>query len=738
VPRYACNHAFGDEMGGSRSVARAILPTTDSLGEPTPSHRPIARPGETSPTGGTAGRFSDRSWHSIACALLMGVLAACAAGSKSSTPAPSHRPGTLLPDQPTEALIEELDDPGNASDAARTLIVRAWSDRSVASAINETLRGGPSTARGALLDAIAGEPVAPESVWPGVSALLPTLETEEQRVQGLHAVASFATRQAALVLLTHARPDQSESVRSAAFEGLARLSGHEDFGSDLDQWERWYIEGLSLTGRTWILRLLHDRALRADTLDRRTATLGRRLADANRRLYQATDNPDRPALLAEFLLSDVDQVRGLGIELVRQNLAGGQPVAPPVSDAALSLLEHTRARVRAESARLIRQAALQAGREPVLDALERERDPQAAEALLAAAARWPDPRALDPALRWLETGGRVASVAAELAWKLYTEGMLDDQIVQTRALELLRLHGLEVINGAGCRLLVALGEPADHERVAGLLSSERIDLKLNAARALMDLERYTEAIVRAASTDPRLLDTAVRAVRTTRPSPEGFALLATLGPGTSDAARRGLLDLANDLSAEDLIVIGTDDRYPIGLRESVLTMLLAPERLPAPDGDASIRSAYARGIFSLSALRLLLERPEETLSALATAEPIIPEDQRPRANALRVEALLRLGRIDEAWNVPDVGAEPWIDALADASEPAIVAALIQRIEERFTDSLTEAQQATLDNARSLVSKASETPGQVAEDAEPEPPSSSPDQRVPPGSQPPPA
>jgi len=666
--------------------------------------------------------------------------AGCARPAPGATPRLADQPDAGLE---LEALVEELDQPERAQTAASRLVEAAWHDPAVASRIADRLLEASPEARSAIVEAIARVPLAPERLWPVVEARLASTPAAGQPAI-LQAVASFPTRRTAFTLLAHTHDDHPEPVRRAAFNGLMRLSGRDDLATDREAWQAWYVRSLSISGRAWTLQIMRDRARRAEALDQRASALSRQLAETSRRLYLAHGPERRPTLLAEFLASEVDAVRSLGIELVRQRLASGEPVDPLVSDAALDLLDHARPTVRAEAARLVRQVAPEGAGERVIEALRRERDPRAAEALLAAATRWPDARAREAVFRWLEIGGPPAAVAAELAWRMHQEGLLAEPEAQRRVLDLLRLHDLVVINGAGCRLLVELGNQADHQRVADLLATDRLDLKLNAARALASLPDFVPAIVHAADNDLRLLDTAVRAVREHAPNREGFRLLMGLDPSRSDEVRRALLGLASDLTTPELVAVASDSDLETSFRESMLSILTAPDRLPPEDADEAQRRAYAQGILQLARLRLDLDRPADALSALTNGDGVLGVEAPPEVARLRVEALLRLGRIGEAGEIAGVGIDPWLAALDAAEDAQLILELVQAIEERFADSLTEQQRTTLASAREELDEraaadqsatAPEKPSQPPE----EPPDDSDETAPPPGGdeQPPP-
>lgn len=604
---------------------------------------------------------------------------------------------------------------------AATMLLGDTDDALARSALLDAMRRGAADPRGrlAVLRALGDSPVPPSGLWHAVVQLALTETDPSLLVEVLDAAASFRTRAAAQLLLGFTADDQPPQIREMAYEGLARLSGRVELARDGQAWQRWLLGVIRLTERQWHRELIRGLTGRIDFERTRRTHVAQRLVETYRRLWLGTPAEERSTMLAELLVDPIPDLRALGFDLVRAELASAHPLLPVVHEAVLGLLASDDWRVRADAAVLVGQLAPQNAGDRVLAALRAERDPRAAEALLTAIARWPSEAARETVIVWLERDGATAKVATQAVWALQRKGLIDSDADKNRVLDALRFLELDQINGAGCRLLVALGDQTDRQRVVGLLTSESAPLRLAAAEALAVRADALDAIAAAANTDRALVAALVRGIRQHRLNAAGFALLASIQAIPDAQRREHLTALAREMSTDDLISAG-EPIADAAFREEILALLLDPQRRPADDAPEARRGAYAGGLAALVEARIGLGRHDPAIAAIEALKSVGGTPEQVASLDRLIAALLDADRLDDAMALG--GAAPlWLDQLQRLVAKPLGAALADAITERFA-ALTPEQVTRFDALKAQL------PTEVT-DAEPAtpPPTEAPDE-----------
>jgi hypothetical protein len=286
----------------------------------------------------------------------------------------------------------------------------------------------------------------------------------------LPAIAAVRSPEAARTLVRYLATDQPAAVQAAAFEGLSRMTGRDDLGTEPGAWQAWLERARGASGASWDALLAEGVWRRAQRLEADRRLVADRLTDGYRRLYLALPPPpapDRGRLLSQMLLGTRPELRDLGFEIVSREVAGGNAVDGPVSEAGLRLIQSPEAAVRAKAAGLVMQTAGPDAAHHLATALGSEADGEAAAQMLAGLARWPDREALSPAIRWLASPG-TAPAAAESLLALEREGPVLDAADRVRIVSALRLIQSARLTPAECRLLVVCGEATDQATRAPL------------------------------------------------------------------------------------------------------------------------------------------------------------------------------------------------------------------------------------------------------------------------------
>lgn len=578
--------------------------------------------------------------------MLFGLCAASPASSAAGVPAPTlpsiHSRPALQPNDSLEASIRALSDPNLPAEdlarAARTVLNAAPNSPAALQAATEAIQKGAAPGR-EVLRALAAASIAPASLWDPIARRWPAA-TPEEKLLLIGASATIRTPDAAFALIAATADAEPPAVRDAAFAALVRMTGRDDLARDRRAWRAWYLESIGMSRRQWQERLIASQTTRAEALRRDTRRLEQQLAAVYRRLWSLTPAESRDSLLVELLGIDSDPVRSAAAELIRTEIAEGRPIGPGATAAASQLLAHPRGSVRAEAATLIKQIAPADAGSIVLTALVTENDRHAAAALLSAISRWPSAEAESPILRWLGAEDPIP-VAADAALAHLRAGFFASPESRGILLSLLRDQALADLNVASLRLLVELGEDADRQRIATLLTAESIEQRVAAASALAERPEFVATLADAAANDPRLFDWAVRAVREHAAGVEAILRIAAIDSVPAEQVRRSVVNLATPLNLEGILQLAAGLESRPAIREAVLTLLTASERVPS-EGSTD---RYAEGLLQLAAARLDLGLAEAAIEALNRLPETLPEPLAERRDELLARALLAIGDV---------------------------------------------------------------------------------------------
>ena len=321
-----------------------------------------------------------------------------------------------------------------------------------------------------------------------------------ERIRLCQSLARTRSRPTARALI---RELEHEGSRVAAYDALSAMTGRADLGPNPAAWKSWDAAIGGETDQAWLNTLMADLIARSTQADERASRAERQLADAYRRLYLVTDAAGRPAILSELLkVEQLGVLQTLGFELCERELAANVGLDSTVADAAIGLLEHRDAQVRARAARLVSRLAPPSAAEVVSRVLAAETSPVAAEPLLQAAARWPSPQLVEPVLRWL-ADERTREAACQAGVALFDAGLL----VGDEARERVRAMLMPLPQSPTAARLILLGQAgneADRDAIAGLLHAEDAAVRAASADALARSDAGAANLIEAAIADPAI------------------------------------------------------------------------------------------------------------------------------------------------------------------------------------------------------------------------------------------
>lgn len=627
------------------------------------------------------------------------LLAPCSRASQPDHPAP-----VVAQPPPAEVIADVTAPEADRVAAAATLIAQA--DRQgvreiLARFIAEPL--APASGGTLVLRAIARAPAPSARLYPVLADRLGRA-TPAERPAILAALSSFRTRDAARLIL--AQTDTGDAVvAGAAYAALERLSGRADLDDDRAAWWAWLERADAMSESQWRTALAEAHAARADELGARVAGLSSELRETLRRLFLATPAEQRSAFLAGLLLDDRAIIRDVGFELIARELSASGRVNGPVGEAVVRLLTHQEAPVRARAATLVRQLAPPGAEDPVATALLKERDPVAAAELLLAAARWGQPRVVEPVLAWAESSTPARDQAIEASLALWRAGVLQGDDLG-RVLRVARSRSDGDLTPAAVALLCLAGEAGDRDRCAVLLRGEPGPLRQAAARSLVWDAPYLDGVLGAAAGDPSLFEVAARGALLHEPTDAMYLRVAALPAPTPEAGRTALLRLARALPATDLLRVVGATTDPT-MQESLLELLTIDTRVMSEASAPANAAAIAEGAARLAMLHLARGEAAQALAVLDGA-PFAAELRADDYRFIRCSALVALGRLREAAEA-EGSCDAWLRGLEIARGTPHARAVADAIEARFGELSAEQRQRLTVERAALVSTGPEEP-----------------------------
>jgi hypothetical protein len=585
----------------------------------------------------------------------------------------------------------------------------AWTRKSAAAAL---LRSGDAASIRALLEGLADESGAgvreavlaavseawspPARLFRPIVALLGS-PRQVDAAAVMPAIAAYRTREAAGVLVAALSSKSVAGARGAAAAALWGMTGRDDLGSDYTAWSRWLAQVHGAGALAWRDALAEGVWRRAGRLEAESRATAGKLVPGYRQLYlalPAEPGTERARLLARIVADPTPELRDLGLDIVSRELSAGKSLDGSVGEAVLGLLRAGDPSVRERAAVLVMQLAPAGVGERVAAALGSETSAGAAAALMRAAARWPRPENVGPAIGWLERAAETREHACTLLLACEERWTLGDD-ASMRVLAALRSTELKDLSADGARLLALLGSDEDRTRLADLLTSGSPSQRIATAEALARYPEHSAAILSAAAKDPSLFESAVTAVLSGPVDAAAWEALATI-PGPDEETRdAGLIAASAKMPMAELILAAERHEDSPELCELLLGRLAQMGVDARPRSGHPEPSLLVSGLVRLARGRLAAKRPALAIAALDTLpRPLPPGADQELIASVKTEALLWANQLElaEAEQAP-VGA--WLDGLERAVAEPHAPEILRRLQARFT-SLTPEEQARLD------------------------------------------
>lgn len=304
------------------------------------------------------------------------------------------------------------------------------------------------------------------------------------------------TAQNARTLVVLSDINQPDAVQDAAFQGLAILTGLDEYGRERAMWLDWWD-----TARKWDREKFQSRVM-ANLARRDVSRRGERIAieerllDSQRALYRTTNVDDRPAVLAYMLNDGLLVIRQLGIDLALQRLVDDLPFDEPLRQALRGRLDDSEPNIRRGAALLLRDLSDAAAADRVAGRLagDEEQVVGVLRAYLLLVTRLPREQAIDPAIKLLDEptlrGEAAGALASAVDARLLDKKQPEAVVKQLRKV----LQNQPVPPAQLATLLGKVGEEEDWAKIAAWIDSPDPALKRAAAQAWAESNRSLQIL----------------------------------------------------------------------------------------------------------------------------------------------------------------------------------------------------------------------------------------------------
>ncbi len=488
------------------------------------------------------------------------------------------------------------------------------------------------------------------------------------RLGAIRALAGQRTKPVARTLLDLARNAPQPVIRKAALDSLARLTGDDDRGQDLEAWTRWFAAAEKLSHAAWNSEIECNVAAHENKLNRQVQALTARVTAAHTQVYDAAAEAARPAILLQMLADTMPEVRLLAAKLIERRILNAQPVTDDVKLALRQKLSDESAEMRVASAKLLADLADAPAAVRAAQLVTVESDTAAAVAQLGLLARLPSQPAIEPALRLMERSDLYAAAAAVIVAAFDANLLSADQIDRTLGRVKAHISAESKLDPMSLRLIARIGGEADQELVLRALGNSDAPLRLAAAEAFATDRRPIEPLL-LYLTDPALRSVATQTIAKRGKDAPTLIKLLEAHPKQADQQpewHAAVLAVAARLGASDLAAVDQylqrysdqrdveEDILKVAAGISVASSPANPQPLtpsPAAPDDRAAELCRVEAQLRLADLYLRQAEPAKAKAVharLLQRSPIVDESQRRRLFVARLQRMLMQQSVDEA------------------------------------------------------------------------------------------
>ena len=449
----------------------------------------------------------------------------------------------------------------------------------------------------------------------------------KSRVEVIGGIGAFVKKNAAafLIGLMNER-DEDPRLRSASTEALLKMTRLQQYGGDVEQWNRWWSANANLPDSEWEAAQYHNLVVHYAQVNRELQRLADHLKEVLENEYKRASKDQRTDILLDWLKDTEPPIRAFAAKKVNDEKLNAKPIAVAIVEQLRGMIGDSSVDVRKAVIEALRNINDAASLDPLLAQLALETDPDVKIAIAKVLAVLKQPKSIDPLLELLKgPSTRVAEAAAD-ALRLMGDVVREDPALSSKVSINLRVK------------LEAIGTEPGSESLRGYILEAMAQLR-----------------------DPSLLRVFSAALDATNPD--------TTTPKIRIAACRGLGSMLNprdrDQATTDLInTLRRDPDRGVRLEAAkaignVATFARAAEALHqqtmTSETDPDVRDA------AWSALEKMFSQPEATADILlGTWLDRFKSDSKADPRKLAVVLQKRLVVLQAARDklIKDAGADP--------------------------------------------------------------------------------
>ena len=517
-------------------------------------------------------------------------------------------------------------------------------------------------------------------------------ESPARRVGPISALAAFRSREAAVQLMAMLQEPEPQPPEIIAATGasLEKLTGLP-YGAEADQWRRWWDKLKDEPIENWLrVMVLHlstrtaelERASHRQTVERHEIAM--RFTAILRELFLGMPADEQIARLPDLLTDDLAPVRAFALGRIERRLRDSERIPEAVQEKLAGRLADTDELPdsRLLAGRLLNELNYPGTAYLVANALVDEKDAAIVAGYMNILAKRPSPTALPHVLRWLNDS-TAGDAAADALWTMVVREIVATDDAFVRRTVRLALQWQTEPSPKLIRLLAAVGDQSDRERVEELLDARDNGLRHAAAEGLAFAGKLEPLLRRAA--DPQIYPLVIRLIAAGSANVETVRSLAALVPPEGHRQRwaQTIRTTADAMPPADLIavdqVLATYDHVDPTLRADILA------RVPGVSSDALTTDQRSELLVRLARLRIDLREYKTAYEVLdwpngAPTTPALLE--------IKFEATILSGRYEEAAEIND-DVMVWL-ALLDTLigiQPSAAGGVRDEIRSRFPNEL---------------------------------------------------
>jgi len=547
----------------------------------------------------------------------------------------------------------------------------------------DALRSGEPVVVSAVIDAIEASPEPIDGLLPAVTETLSDASDEQmeklflvlprygdealalvaaaardrdeppaRRVGPISALAAFRSREAAVQLMAMLQDPEPQPPEIVAATGasLEKLTGLP-YGAQADQWRRWWDKLKDEPIENWLRVMVLHLSTRTAELERASHLQTRelqgiavRLTATLRELFLLTPADEQLARLPDLLTDELAPVRAFALGRVERRLRDSERIPEAVQEQLAGRLTDAQElpTSRLLAAQLLNDLNYQNTAYLVANALVDEKDAAIAVGYMEILAKRPSPTALPHVLRWLNDS-TAGDAAGDALWTMVVREMVATDDAFVRRTVRFALQWQTEPSPPLIRLLAAVGDDTDRQRVEELLDARDDDLRHDAAEGLAFAGELEPLLVRAA--DPQIFPFVIRLLAAGPVDIETVRSLAALVPPEGHRQRwaQTIRTTADAMTPAELIavdqVLAMYDHVDPTLRADILA------RVPDVSSDALTTDQRSELLVRLARLRIDLRDYQRAYEAVewpngAPTTPALLE--------IKFEATVLSGRYEEA------------------------------------------------------------------------------------------